>query len=220
MARLFLSGRELAFIADITREVIADVIGQTVFYYSVSREKSRIHDVYDESIKKVFEDPIKLDALVDWQKSTPSVTEFGTEQSRRINVFLQSRDLINKGIEVAEGDFISYGNQFYEIVTAVSQRSIYGLVEYTDGIELICEEARASQFAAKILGPTSEAFSDDDAIQRTFVQQRGFDSNSEGPTGDVRELIQRGVLELPISPPREVSPRGDASGSYAFYDEI
>lgn len=207
------------FIHHITKEVIADVVGEVVYYFSVSREKSRVHDVYDEAIKKVFEDPIKLDALVDWQRAVPRADQFGTEQGRTLKVYIQSHDLITKGIEVREGDFISYGPQFYEITAAISMRNIYGRVEFTDGIELVCEEARASQFAAKVLGPTSEAFSDTDAIRETFVQQRGFSKNSEGPTGDKRELIERGVLEYPISKPREVSNRGDGTGTNSFYND-
>lgn len=219
MSRLFLTGRELDFIHHITKEVIADVVGEVVFLYSVSREKSRVHDVYEEAIKKVFEDPIKLDALVDWQRAEPRANEFGTEQARTVKVYIQAHDLVNKGVEVKEGDFIGYGPQFYEITAAISMRSIYGHVEYTDGIELICEEARAGQFVTKVLGPTSEAYGDDDAVRDQFVQQRGFAKNAEGPTGDKRELIERGVLEYPISKPREVSGRGDGTGTYSFYND-
>lgn len=218
MARLFITGREQQLISFWTSEIIKDCVGEVVYLYSISRAKSKVHDVYDEAIKKVFEDPIKLDALVDWQASEPRANEFGLEQVRTIKVYVQAHDLIAKNIEINEGDFVSYGVQFYEIVASVSMRNIYGQVEYTDGIELICEEARQSQFISKVLGPTSEAFDDEDAIRQTFVQQRGFDDNSEGPTGDKRDLIERGILEPAISLPREVSPKGDMSGSYSFYD--
>lgn len=219
MSRLFVTGREMDLIQHWTKEIIADVIGETVYYFAISREKSDVHDVYDEAIKKIFENPIKLDALVAWDPSAVVATEFGTEQGRTIKVYLQSRDLINKEISVSEGDFISYGDQFFEIVSAITMRNVFGQVEYTDGIELVCEEARASQFVTKVLGPTSEAYADDDAIRKTFVQQRGFENNSEGPTGDKRDIIERGVLDLPISEPREVSPRGDDKQTHSFYDE-
>ena len=47
--------------------------------------------------------------------------------------------------------------------------------------------------------------SDDDAVQDTFVQQRGHTNNRNGETGDVRQLRENGVLDAPISGPREVS---------------
>ena len=51
-------------------------------------------------------------------------------------------------------------------------------------------------------------FSDKDAIQETFVQQRGFKENALGKTDDVRSLQKKDVLEKPITGPKEVSPKG------------
>ena len=71
-----------------------------------------------------------------------------------------------------------------------------------------------------MFGPTDERFSDPEAVQETFVQQRGFAMNKEGVTGDVRELQKRGILEKPISRPAEVSPQGDKTGAgSAFYGD-
>ncbi len=217
MARLFITPRELDFISHITSEVIKDVVGQKIYFFSVSLTKSRVHELYDEAPEKIFDSPIEINALVNWKETTPSAGVFGIETNREIEVFLSSRDIINKNIEMVEGDFISYGPQFFEINHITTMRSIYGQVEHSDGIKLVCKEAREGQFKAKILGPTGEEFNDAEAIQRTFVQQRGFDTNIEGPTGDVRELQQRGILEQPISGPRQIKP--DSTDSSSFYDE-
>ena len=64
MARLFITEREMNFINDIMKEVVKDVIGQKIYYYSISEIKSRVHDVYEEAPNKIFENPIELDALV------------------------------------------------------------------------------------------------------------------------------------------------------------
>ena len=75
-------------------------------------------------------------------------------------------------------------------------------------------------FISKIFGPTSEAYSDENAVQDTFVQQRGFDKNRLGETGDIRQLRENGVLDKPISGPKEVSPKGDPRNvGSSFYDE-
>jgi len=82
------------------------------------------------------------------------------------------------------------------------------------------KQARKGQFIAKVFGPTSEAYSDPDAVQTTFVQQRGFDENRLGKTGDVRDLQRTGVLDAPLTGPAEVSPSGDPENvGSAFYDE-
>ena len=41
---------------------------------------------------------------------------------------------------------------------------------------------------SKIFGPYGEEYSDPEAVQNTFVQQRGYASNKQGSTGDVRSL--------------------------------
>ena len=80
---------------------------------------------------------------------------------------------------------------------------------------------KKGQFKAKIFGPTSESNTDADAVQDTFVQQRGFKENRLGETADTRELQKNGVLDEPISKPKEVSPKGDTTkrGASSFYGD-
>ena len=57
-------------------------------------------------------------------------------------------------------------------------------------------------------------------MQEKFVQQRGFKKNSEGETADVRDLQKNGVLDKPLSKPREVSSKGDDTGAgSSFYGD-
>src|SRR3990167_3161513 len=206
MPRLFIGPREQDFISDIVKEITKDVIGQKIFYYSINETKTRVHDVYLEAPDKVFEQPIELDALVEFKKASVRTGQFGSETVFDISAYVQRRDLLDKGVQLAEGDFF-----------------IYGEVEYLDGYEILGKEARRAQFVTKLFGPTDEAFSDPDATQQTFVQQRGFAENKNGPTGDVRALHEKGVTEKGLTGPKEVSPRGGAgdasTAGSSFYDE-
>ena len=84
-------------------------------------------------------------------------------------------------------------------------------------MKLVATQARIGQIDKTPIGPTDEGYSDPDAVQKTFVQQRGFAENAEGPTGDSRALIEQGKTELPPKPaPAQVSPDGISS---SFYDE-
>ena len=58
---------------------------------------------------------------------------------------------------------------------------------------------------------------DSDAVQDTFEQQRGFETNTGGQTNDVRALREKGILEQPLSQPRKVTK--DATGSSFYGDE-
>ena len=221
MARLFITSRELNFISDITKEIIKDVIGQKIYYYPISELKTNTHAVYNESMKKVFDNPIIVDALVDNNFQTDTkINTFGIDTQYRVEVFVQHRDLIEKGVNVAIGDYFSFSDVFYEITERVFTRNIYGMPEHKDGIKLVGTRVRDSQFKALTIGPTDISRPEEDAVQDTFVQQRGFDSNEEGVTSDVRDLVKNGILDKPISGPRKVSPSGDKTGTgSAFYDE-
>ena len=151
MARLFITPREVDYISDLTKEIVKDVIGQKIFYYSVSMTKTSVHRVYDEAPNKIFENPIEIDGLVTWSPEEVRTNKFGSEEYYGIEVFLHNRDLLDKGIEVSEGDFFSYGSVFFEITSAVWDKNIYGQVEYKTGIKITGKQARKSLFTAKVL---------------------------------------------------------------------
>jgi hypothetical protein len=224
MSRLFVTPRELNFISDITKELVKDVIGQRIHYYPISELKTKSHEVYNEAIEKIWDNPILLDAIVDakFQNET-KITQFGVDTQYNLEVFVQYRDLIEKGIKPCLGDFITYGEIKYEIIDATAIRNIYGEAEHKDGVKLTCTRAREGQFDAPIQGPTDIRFTDEDAIQETWQQQRGQSENNEGETGDVRDLQKNEVLEAPIEDIREVSRQGDnglvKSKTSSFYDE-
>lgn len=116
--------------------------------------------------------------------------------------------------------FFSYGSTFFEVVTSPLTNVIFGQIEHKSYKTITGKQSRKGQFLSKIFGPTSEEFSDTDAVQETFVQQRGFEENKLGKTGDIRQLRENGVLDAPISGPKEVSPKGDPdSVGSSFYDE-
>jgi len=221
MARLFITPREVDLISDLTKEIVKDVIGQKIYYYRVREEYSEVHDVYEEAPEKVFDPPIEIEARVEWNSPTRSTNNFGTEAIQKINVYIQYRDMIDRDIEVREGDYLSYGTNFFEVIKIELDKLVFGLVEYTTGMNLSCTQARTGQIDKIPHGPTDQAYSDPGAIQEVFVQQRGFAENRLGPTGDERALIKQGKLDLPPQPaPAEVSPKGDVRQiPSAFYDE-
>jgi hypothetical protein len=230
MARLFITPRELNFISDVTKELIKDVVGQRVFLYPISEIKTKTSSVYNEALKKVFDNPIILDCLVDTHFQTDTKTDqYGVDATFKIEVYLQYRDLVDKNISLAIGDFFSFSDVFYEVAEKVFMRNIYGMPEHKDGVKLIGTKARDTQFKAITLGPTDIARPDPGAVQTTFVQQRGQPTSTEningqdvtGPTGDIRDLQNPNILGAPITGAKEVSPLGDSehSGQSSFYDD-
>jgi len=220
MGRFFITPREINFINDVTKELIKDVIGQKIYYFPISEIKSRVHDVYEESQDKVFENPIELDCLVKYEPDEVRTNRFGSETYYTIEAYIQSRDLLDKGIELLEGDFFSYGTVFFEVIKAPKSDTIFGQVEHKRFVTITGKQSRKGLFISKVFGPTDEKYIDSDAVQEEFVQQRGFEKNKNGVTGDVRELRKLGVLDEPITGPKEISEKGNSTkAGSAFYDE-
>lgn len=219
MARLFISSREINFLSDIAKELVKDVIGQKIYYFPISEIKSRVHDVYEESRDKIFDNPIEIDALVKYMPQEFTTDKFGSEEYSTIEFYVQSRDLLDKKIELFEGDFFSFGEKFFEVIKSPESTTLFGQIEYNGYLTITGKQARKGQFISKIFGPTSETNSDNDAVQDSFYQQRGFKNNKQGETGDIRELRKRGVLDDPITGPKEVSSKGKNKSGNGFYDE-
>lgn len=137
-----------------------------------------------------------------------------------IKAWLHVRDTIDKEFRPSQGDFFSYGDVFFEIVRLVWDKTVFGEIEHQVGFELYGKTARQSQFISRVFGPTEEKYSDSDAQQDTFMQQRGYENNRLGPTADVRDLQRKGVLEPPLTGPKEVSKRGtDSRAGSTFYGD-
>ena len=222
MARLFITPREIDFISDLTKEINKDVIGQKVFYYKIRTDLTNIHEVYEEAVTKVFDPPIEIEARVDWDPSEVRTNRFGTETFRTVQTYIHYRDLLDRNLEVKEGDYLSYGDIFFEVTSATFTSLIFGQIEYKTGIKLVCKQARKGQIDVLPHGPTDESLKevDDKAVQKDFVQQRGEPENRLGETGDVRALQEQGKVEKISKTPVEVSPEGDEPGiSSSFYGD-
>lgn len=187
MPRLFVTQREIDFFNDIGKEIVKDIVGQQIIYWPVSTLKTKIHPVYNEAVKKIFENPIRVDALVGQPTWETKMTQFGPEQINKLEVFIQARDLAQKQVEVSEGDFFTYGEQAYEIVSSVNMNNFFGQVEHDIGFKITGLLARAGEFdPQRFYRPTEES-----RPPAPFEQQRGLSENMDGPTGDVRDVRER-----------------------------
>jgi hypothetical protein len=202
MARLFVGQREVDFFADITKELIKDVAGQKIYYYTVREDLSDLHSVYEEAMYKIFNPPIVLECLVEWQPSEVKTTQFGHEQIKTISAYLHGRDLIDRDLNIQQGDYISYGEFFFEITSLIYDKIVYGQVERIVSLKMNAKQTRAEHILKKAIGPTYEGYTDADAVQTTFEQQRGSNEH------DTRQLQEDGVLDKPLTATNKVSPDG------------
>ena len=70
------------------------------------------------------------------------------------------------------------------------------------------------QIDVRPIGPTEEIYTDSDAVQETFEQQRGDSSK-----GDRRELVQDDVIPEPETGAKSVKKSAGSSKSSFYGDE-
>lgn len=147
---LFLGEKERNLVKQVNDEIIERVIGQTIVYYPISREHTNYHPVYGESVQKTFLAPIRINALVEWEGSKTATEVFGVDRVTSIVVKFHRRRLIeDQELYVREGDFVLYGDTFYEIVTLNEAKVLFGQIDHKFEIISKCIKARESIFNAK-----------------------------------------------------------------------
>ena len=209
MARLFITPREIDLISDLTKEIHKDVIGQVIYYYPIREDVSEVHDIYEEALDKVFDPPIEIDARLEWQAKEIETGRFGHHSTYNITAYLHYRDVIDRGLEVRVGDYFSFGDNFFEITSMKYDSVIYGQIEHYTGYVLTAKTARKGQIDVKPIGPTEEIYTDSDAVQEGFLQQRG---NAE--KGDKRELVSDEVIPAPETGAKKVKKIGNSKSSF------
>jgi len=144
---LFVGKKEKDLVKQVNDEVIERVVGQTIVYYPVSLEHTQYHDLYGEAINKNFLDPVRVYAMVKYQSQTTTVTPLGVDRIEKISIAFHKRRLIeDQDLFVREGDFIQYGEFFYEILTLEEPKWLFGQVESSFEIAAQCVRAREGLF--------------------------------------------------------------------------
>ena len=147
---LFVGRAERDFVKQINDEVIEHVVGQQVLYFPIDRERTNYNNVYGEAIEKNFLPPIRVYALVDWEGSETTTTNYGVDRLSSVTIHFHKRRLTeDQDLFVREGDFVLYGSAYYEIVTLSQPRELFGQTAHKVEISAKCYRARQGLFDAK-----------------------------------------------------------------------
>ena len=115
---LFLGKKERDLVKQVNDELIEKVIGQQILYYSIDLTTTNFHDLYGEAIEKTYLPPVRVYALVEFTSEETSYLEnAGLDKSWEIVIHFHRRRLTeDQDLYVREGDFVLYGDYYYEIV--------------------------------------------------------------------------------------------------------
>ncbi len=147
---LFLGKKERDLVKQVNDELIEKVIGQQILYYSIDMVSTDFHPLYGEAIEKTYLPPVRVYALVEYtEESTKYMENAGVDRSWEINIHFHRRRLTqDQNVEVREGDFVLYGDFYYEIVKLSEPTKLFGQVEHSFEISATCKRARKGVFDA------------------------------------------------------------------------
>jgi hypothetical protein len=138
--------RELKFISTIDKELIQKVVGQMLWYYGVDLENSKVSDVYQESVEKVWYPPVQINALVAYDNPTSKSTGMGVDSSYTLEVYFHQDELTDRNVSPKEGDFVEYGGIFYELASVTRPQPIAGQIDHQEMVKCVGVPSRQAQF--------------------------------------------------------------------------
>ena len=146
-APMFFGKKERELVKQVNDELAERVIGQAVAYYPISLEESNFNTTYGEAVEKVALPPIRVYAYV-VVENEQSNEKYGYEYTNKLTVnFHRARLTADQDLYVRVGDYVQYGEKFYEIVKTYNDtRYLFGQVEHKFQISAECVEARPGAF--------------------------------------------------------------------------
>ena len=145
-----LGKKERDFVKQVNDELIERIIGQGIFYYPISIKHTNFHPMYGEGDRKNIFASSKGLCSCNVGRFETETTNLGIDRRPSIVVHFHKRRLTeDQDLFVREGDFVKYGDSFYEIVQLNEPKQIFGQVDHKMEVEAKCIKARKGTFNAK-----------------------------------------------------------------------
>jgi hypothetical protein len=176
---LFFGEKERNLVKQVNDELIERVEGQSILYMPISMEYTNFHPLYGEAIDKCFFPPVRVYALVEFDGIETTTENFGLDKANHIIVRFHKRRLQeDQDLYIREGDYVMYGDRFYEIVTLTDGRQLFGQVEHLFQIEAHCIRTRKGLIDLEVAT---------DDVRQSVLSNTSFMAPSGGGDGDDEE---------------------------------
>ena len=144
---MFAGDKERDLAKQVNTEMIERIMGTELFYYPISREDTNYHSIYGEAIHKTFLPAVRVYAVIAWEGYKTETTELGIDKRPSIKVHFHYRRLTaDQDLWVTVGDFVKYGDSYFEILELNEPTPMFGHIEHQVEIEATCIKARKGLF--------------------------------------------------------------------------
>jgi hypothetical protein len=129
----FISDRDVTFFKSIAREVVDDVVQDSVVLYKVNLFDTKTN-IYGEAINKSWHIGVQLNCLIDKQPQSQNYEGFGPNTSQTISFKFDRFMLEEKNTYPEIGDVIFFDTSYYELNNIVETQYTGGLPQYNFSI--------------------------------------------------------------------------------------
>lgn len=117
--------RDTSFKRRINRSFINRTVSEEVIYYKLSLADT-VYNIYGESKKKMYMQPVMLTCIVDRQPQTNEDADYGVNTNRLVNFNMLKDDLIDLHLVPEKGDIITWNEGYYEVDNIVEDQLLVG----------------------------------------------------------------------------------------------
>ena len=110
----FALGRDIEFFKSIARELVDDVIQNTIVLFKINLNETKIN-IYGESTNKTWHPGVEVFALVDKEPETARYEGFGLDTDQNVTFKLDRWMLEEKNSYPEVGDVIKWNESYFEI---------------------------------------------------------------------------------------------------------
>lgn len=122
---LYGGSRDISLFRHINRELIDNIIQQSVGYYKINLDKTS-SNLYGESLQKTYNNPILINCLIERTPPTWSETEFGADVTQDITVRFLRDILVDIQLVPEVGDVVLWQENYYEISGTIENQLVVG----------------------------------------------------------------------------------------------
>jgi len=143
----FISARDVNFFKGIARELVDEVIQNTIVLFKVNLNDTKTN-LYGESVDKTWHPGVEIYALIDKGDQDATYEGFGSSTSQTIEFKLDRWMLEEKNIYPQIGDIIYFNGSYFEIDTTNEIQFVGG--QTYNNFSVVCTTFMVSKSALNI----------------------------------------------------------------------
>ena len=116
--KLFFGEKERRFFQNAGREITEDILQESFILYRIDYKRTRTHDLYGESKKKAYLDPVEVFGRINVEVQEPQYMTPGGLIKKgygKITASMYVTHLDELGVEIRMGDFMYHKGNYYEV---------------------------------------------------------------------------------------------------------